>query len=102
MLTPKYYWRGPVGLHHDVVPAEDLELPEELAKQRKPPRVGDGLILATYCDETSTSANAGTCAGYTIGQAESGQCDRRRRAGLGRVQHRKGLLEDEEPVPTEH
>ena len=67
MLTPKYYWRRPVGFHHDAVPAEDLELPEELAKQRKPPRVGDGLILAAYCDETSTGLFR--WAGAVLGEA---------------------------------
>lgn len=54
MLTPERYWRVPATFDEDAVPAKDFELPSEIAGQGRPPKVGDGLIIAAYCDETDT------------------------------------------------
>ncbi len=54
VLTPERYWRVPAAFDEDAVPAEDFELPNEIASQGRPPKVGDGLIIAAYCDETDT------------------------------------------------
>lgn len=49
MLTPKTYWRIARTLEAlTQAPPRDLELPSCLVQRNKPPRTGDGVLLADY------------------------------------------------------
>lgn len=49
MLTPLKYWRVPCSLDAgDSRPATKFALPEVLANQSSPPRIGHGITIAAY------------------------------------------------------
>ncbi len=49
MLTPLKYWRVPCSIDAgDLAPATEFALPEALANQSSPPRIGHGITIAAY------------------------------------------------------
>ncbi|WP_143135713.1 hypothetical protein [Burkholderia ubonensis] len=49
MLTPLKYWRVPCNIDAgDLRPATEFTLPEALANQSSPPRIGHGITIAAY------------------------------------------------------
>lgn len=54
-LTPRDYWRVARELSElEVPPAQVFTWPECIANQKQPPRVGDGVLLAAYDQETQS------------------------------------------------
>lgn len=55
MLTPKRYWRVAKTISElQVAPGKALTLPDCVAEQKKPPAIGDGILLADYDASVTT------------------------------------------------